>query len=250
MKKDLQSYHVHDKDYKEKKEFYLPEAIISRTEESSDFERTGFELALAITKDLPKVHVDIGCGVGWLLRKMSPSFGSSIGIEPSSAALEAARRLTRDCNNVSFIQADMADAFDELPPHTPIFFTTGAVLSHIEDFHVKTFLKKLDTAQDGSALFFSENYDRNIQWGMWHIRSKEWWRKHLPSWQLIFLDISNSGYPSGIYGVKKSKEHLVKTFERTTLWNTYWIIDKFNNIYKRGINKIAKNLFSKEIFPL
>lgn len=243
MKKDLQSYHKHDAGYVTDKNLYSKQAIIERTELTNDFIRTGFGLALAITKNIPKVHIDIGCGVGWLVRKMSSHFTKSIGIEMSHAAIISAKKLTEDLSNVEFLEMDMVDGYKKLNPKEPVFFTTGAVLSHIENFYVEQFLKLINDAPDGSVLYFSENYDRNINWRMWHIRSKEWWRKHLPSWQLIFLDIENGGYLSGIYGIKMDKKEILGTYERNSLlWKSYWGLDMIKNILGRIIKKTTRIL--------
>lgn len=239
MKKDLQSYEKHNKGYQEDTSYYTKEAIVKRTEESNDFKRTGFELALSITKELPKVHVDIGSGVGWLVRKMSPYFSKSYGIELSHAAVESAKRVTEELPNVSFLEDDMIDGYKKLALQEPVFFTTGAVLSHIENYYVIEFLKLLNEAPLGSVLFFSENYDRNINWAMWHIRSKEWWRKQLSQWQLVFLDIENGGYASGIYGIKNVAMPL-PPHTRTTLWTIYWVIDYTCNLLNRIIKKVLR----------
>lgn len=242
MKKDLQSYEQHNHDYKILEEFYSKENIIERTERTNDFVRTGFKYALSITTNRPKTHIDIGSGVGWLVRKMAPHFENSIGIEPSHAAINAAKELTKDLHNVSFVEKDMIDAYKELNIIEPAFFTTGAVLSHIENYYVEEFLKLLNNAPTNSVLFFSENYDRNIDWAMWHIRSKEWWRKKLSNWQLTFLDIENGGYASGIYGIKLGSSNILKQHKRGFLWEIYWFIDKYKNIIERVIKKILRSI--------
>ena len=63
--------------------------------------------------------------------------------------------------------------------------------------------------KNDSVLFFDERYDENINWNMWHVRSRDWWREKLPNWQLIFLDINIAEYPSGIYGIKVTKENII-----------------------------------------
>lgn len=244
MKKDLQSYEKHNEGYENDTRYYTREAIIERTEKTDDFRRVGFELALALTKNLPDIHIDIGSGVGWLARKMSNHFKKSIGIELSHAAVVSARKLTEDLTNVSFMEADMIDGYKKLNVGSPVFFTTGAVFSHIENYYVAEFLKLINDAPNGSILFLSENYDKNIDWKMWHIRSKEWWRKHLPAWQLIFLDIENDGYSSGIYGIKSAEKNLLPTHERTGSWKAFWKIDKVKNIAGRVSKKIKRIIFS------
>ena len=42
MKKDLQSYRIHNETYEKETDFYSKDAIMKRTEKTKDFERTGF----------------------------------------------------------------------------------------------------------------------------------------------------------------------------------------------------------------
>jgi SAM-dependent methyltransferase len=240
MKKDLQSYVKHNEGYETDKDYYTVDSIITRTEEAEAFKKIGFEYCLSITKNLPRTHIDIGCGVGWLVRKMAPYFEKSIGIEPSHAAILAAKNLTEGMDNVSFFEEDMVEAYKKINLTEPAFFTTGAVFSHIENYYVIEFLKLLNEAPRGSVLFFSENYDKNIDWAMWHIRSQEWWVKYLPNWQLTFCNIENEGYSSGIYGICVGKENVLKNHKRGTLWKCYWKIDAFKNITTRVIKKLLR----------
>jgi Methyltransferase domain len=246
VKKDLRSYRIHNETYEKERDFYSKNAIIERTEKTRDFERTGFGLALALTKILPKTHIDIGCGVGWLIRKMHPHFEHSVGIEPSEAALLSAKELMKDAPSVHFLNCDMVDGINQLNLKEPAFFTTGAVLSHIENYYVEEFLKVLNEVPTGSVLYFSENYDRNMNWDMWHIRSKEWWRKRLSKWQLIFLDIEVGGYPSGVYGIKVDDPDKVTNNERGLLWGMYWIFDALINITNRTLKKGRRVLLLKK----
>jgi len=240
MQKDLQSYKKHNDGYETDKDYYTKEAIISRTEKTDDFTRAGFAFALSLTKELPKIHIDIGSGVGWLVRKMSPHFERSIGIEPSHAAIIAAKNLTEGMENVSYMEEDMVEAYKKLNLTEPAFFTTGAVLSHIENYYVEEFLKLLNTAPTGSVLFFSENYDENMDWRMWHIRNQEWWTAHLSNWQLVFCNIANDGYQSGIYGLKVSTSDKLKNSPRGILFTISWKLNMVYNLIKRVLKKILR----------
>ena len=242
MKKDLESYKRHNKDYENLTDFYKAENIIKRTEATNDFVRAGFDYALFVTKNMPSAHIDIGSGVGWLVRKMSPHFTKSIGIEPSHAAVLAAKELTKDLSNTSFVENDMIDGYKEINLTEPAFFTTGAVLSHIEDYYVEAFLKLLNNAPSGSILFFSENYDRNMQWPMWHIRSQEWWISHLPNWQLTFFNIEIATYSSGIYGVCVGKDFVLKNHTRGLFWKMLWKTDRLVTFIERAVKKILRFL--------
>ncbi|MDQ5962369.1 MAG: Class SAM-dependent methyltransferase [Patescibacteria group bacterium] len=247
MKKDLKSYERHNKDYVlDQDTYYSKEAVIKRTEDSNMFKSSGFELAFTLSKKLPETHIDIGSGVGWLTRKTAPLFKHVIGIEPSTAAVSAAKKVNDDCTNVSFVNKDMVDGLVSLNLSEPVFVTTGAVLSHIEDYYVEEFLKRINDMPIGSNLFFSENYDKNMHWKFWHIRNKDWWRKNLPNWQLIFLDLENSGYASGIFGLRLHPEDLIKTKQYTLLEKTSWKLNFFINLFVRFAKKIKNYLLFKK----
>lgn len=242
MKNYTRSYQLHNAGYEKDLDYYTKDAVISRTEITKDFERNGFKFALDITKNLPYIHVDIGCGVGWLIRKMQPYFKKSIGIEPSGIAINHAKKVIENLDNVTFLEEDMLTAFKKIPTEQKIFFTTGAVLSHIESSYVEEFLSEMNNVAEGSVLYFSEPYDKNIDWDMWHIRNKRWWRKNLKSWQLIFLDLDNSGYFSGIYGIKLKDVDLLKNKDDTLIMYIVWSLDKYLNIIKRISSKILRIL--------
>ena len=94
MNKDLKSYSAHDKEFQSKLNSYdTTLSIIKNYDEQKQFERLGFELALKLTSALPKTHIDIGSGNGWLLRKMSPYFEKCIGIEPSKTGSELSLKI-------------------------------------------------------------------------------------------------------------------------------------------------------------
>jgi hypothetical protein len=239
MKKDLQSYHRHDKDFNsESNSLEQTKKIIKNYDDIDVFTNLGFKFAVDITKNLPKKHIDIGSGNGWLLRKMSPYFTSVIGVEPSKQGIEVAKQTTKECSNVSFINDDMVNAIEALDTKEPIFLTTATVLNHIENSYVSEFLNKLNTLPDDSVLFFDERYDENIDWNMWHVRSKDWWRTCLPEWQLLFLDINAAGYPSGIYGIKVGASRKLPNSKQTNLAKLFWIISKLQNIVLRILLKL------------
>jgi Methyltransferase domain len=241
MKKDLQSYHKHDKDFNsESNSFEQTKKIIKEYDDTNVFTRLGFQFAVDVTKNLPKTHIDIGSGNGWLLRKMSPYFTSVIGIEPSRQGIEVAKQTTKECTNVSFINDDMVNALEKLEVHEPVFVTTATVLNHIENNYVAEFLKKVNLLPVESVLFFDERYDENIDWTMWHVRSKDWWRHFLPDWQIIFLDINAAGYPSGIYGVKVGTDRKLPNSKQTSLGKIFWGVNKLQNLINRILLKLKK----------
>ncbi len=235
MKKFQESYRAHDSGYIREPDYYDPNKILERTK--NDFRNSGYELAINITKSLPKIHIDIGSGVGWLVNKTSGYFEKCYAIEPSQKAVEYSSKLNHDIKNITHINKNMIDGYLDIEINQPVFLTTGAVFSHIQDEYIENFLAKLNNAPNGSILFFSENYDKNYNQKLWHIRSRYWWRKNLSGWFLLFFDLNTAGYPSGIYGIKT--EHPLN-YKPGVLWNFFWQADKLLNFSKSLVKKIFK----------
>jgi hypothetical protein len=209
MHKDLKSYAAHDREFHSELNSYdATLGIIKKYDEEKQFEKLGFALALKLTTVLPKIHIDIGSGNGWLLRKMSPYFEKCIGIEPSEAGSTLSLKINSENKNVSVVNKDMIDGMEYLNITKPVFITTSTVLNHIENYHVGDFLKKVNELPHGSVLYFDERYEKTSEIKMWHVRSKDWWRDRLPNWQVIFLDINVDAYPSGIYALCLKEEKL------------------------------------------
>ncbi len=245
MKKDLQSYKQHDSEFNtELNSIARTLEIIKKYDEVDQFKNLGFEYAIRMSNPLPPMHVDIGSGNGWLVRKTSLLFKDVIGIEPSMTGVAIAKEINKGNRNVRFINKDMVDGLTDLNPNSPVFITTATVLSHIEDSSVEEFLKLVDNLPINSTLCFDERYDKNMQWSMWHIRSKEWWEKHLPNWQLFFLNLENNNYASTIFGTCLGKENILKTHQQGVLarlsWKTsraYYILERIFQKIKRFIKK-------------
>lgn len=242
-KKDLQSFQRHDSEYNSENinSVELNRKMLRRYAEEGLFEKLGFDLAIRLTKRLPQTHVDIGSGTGWLVDRMSDIFERSVGIEPSKTAIGIAQKIIHK-KNIDFINSDMIDGMRELSPEAPVFITTSTVLNHIENFYVQEFLALVDTMPTGSVLFFDERYDKNINWNMWHVRSKDWWSQNLPNWQLVFLNIENSGYSSGIYGTRIGKESVLKTHAMGPCAKAAWHLSYATNIINRLAQKITRPL--------
>lgn len=244
MKKDLKSYIAHDKEFQTDLNSYDKTlSIIKEYDAQKKFEKLGFELAIKLTTNMPKTHIDIGSGNGWLLRKMSPYFEKCIGIEPSKTGSDLSLKINAQNKNVSVINKEMIEGLDFLSPKDPVFITTSTVLNHIENYYVAEFLKSINNLPEGSVVFFDERYDKNIDWNMWHVRSKDWWIKNLPTWQLLFLNIELAGYPSGIYGAKTAE--ILKQYNMSTLEKTFWKFSNFMHISKRFVKKIFSYFIKK-----
>lgn len=243
MKKDFTSYKKHDSDFKsDGNTLKKTLEIINTYDEVNQFKLLGFDYAIRLSNPLPKIHVDIGSGNGWLVKKTSPLFEKVIGIEPSETGVQIAKEVNHDKKNVSFLNKDMVDGLKELSLNSPVFITTATVLSHIEDFYVEEFLKQVNNLPIDSVLCFDERYDKNIHWKLWHIRNKDWWRKNLPNWQLIFFDLENNGYASTIFGTCLGQQGVLKTKQLHGFSKFFWDISKFFQLAERLIKKVYRNV--------
>lgn len=239
MKKDLQSYEKHNSQYiTETNSYSSTLEIIKKYDTLNQFKITGFDIAIKLSNPLPTVAIDIGSGTGWLVQKLSTFFKKVIALEPSYAATEVSKQINKDFENIEFVVKEAVDFFKDRNFSDPVFITTSVVLNHIEDYHVKNLLHLIDKLPEKSRLFFDERYDKNTNWNMWHVRNKDWWRENLPSWQLIFLDISNSGYRSGIYGIRVADEQKVETKSDNIIEKIIWKVSYFYNIAYRVYKKI------------
>lgn len=242
--KDLKSYVKHDSEYHlEINNVQQTKIIIEKYEKNKQFEISGFKLALRLTSEKPKIHVDIGTGNGWLLRKMSPFFEKTIGVEPSKKAIDLCREVHSDIKNIELINMDMCDALDFLKLEEPIFITTGVVLSHIEDYYVAEFLQKVNSLPKGSVLFFDEQYGKKLSLNLWHIRNKDWWADNLPNWQVIFLDINIGNCKSGIYGIctqDEKNERKRDTAQEIIAIRINGYVDLINRLVKKIARKFKK----------
>lgn len=241
MKKDLSSYVAHNEQYVVNDiEINNTLRVIQKYDQLDTFKNQGFERALSLFQHRD-VHIDIGSGTGWLLRKTAPIFSKVIGIEPSKAATDVSSKILKDFQNIEYINEDMVDALIKLGQTTPAFVTSSIVFSHIKNFHVANFLKELDKLPDGSNLYFYENYGTNISHKHWYIRSKYWWARNLPNWDITFFDIPNNGYTSGIFGSRvganKVKSNYKMSFLQSITWQANGIINKIIKL----INKISKS---------
>lgn len=239
MKKDLQSYKKHNSEYLEDwNNCDSNVRIIEKYDRLNLFKNLGFEHAIKMSHPLPETHIDIGSGNGWLTRKTAPLFKTVIGIEPSKTIVEVAKQINKSFSNVSFINMDMTEGLQRLSIKNPVFMTTATVLNHIEDYYVEEFLSQINILPENSTLFFDERYDKNVSWNMWHVRNKDWWVKNLPNWQLLFCNIENSGYASGIFGICVGKNNVLPNHKMGIFTKALWNISKVFNIIERVINKI------------
>ena len=139
---------------------------------------------------------DLGCGQGWLSRKLAPHFDRVYAIDIGSKRLEYARELSSQFSNIDFICADAAQAPEILPPGERYFFVTMAVLSHNSPRAVQHILRWIDSVcAAGSVVYFNEAWSlgRTVQTGYswwWHSLPKTYARC-LVAWDLSFYGISS-----------------------------------------------------------
>ncbi len=171
-------------------------------------------------KDLLQQHplvrqaVDVGSGTGWSAAALSPLVDRVIAIEPSSAAIEISRAAypPNTYPNIEWVNGLAEEVLPTLSLAIPSLFLTGCVLSHIRDKEVQEICAVITkAAPPGSILSFAECWGET-EWHqlMWHVRTKDWWRKQLPGWELDFhgplvpdKDAYKGQYHKGFWGVKK-----------------------------------------------
>jgi 2-polyprenyl-3-methyl-5-hydroxy-6-metoxy-1,4-benzoquinol methylase len=236
MEKDLESYFRHEHTYQGAAPQWIQERL-GRMDHLDYFHSHGFYAAMEKNPQVRSLHIDLGCGAGWLLKHTAPFFKNVIGIEPSSKAIEYAKEYTKEYQNIEFINGDMLESLMDLNPQEPYFVTTAAVFVHIKEFHVKNTLAFLNKAPKGSVICFSEPYDKNIKVPFWTIYHKSWWRRELSHWNLEFLETNEThdgkklGYKTGIYGVCLGKENPDLEVEIKNDWTLInkqlWILTGF-----------------------
>lgn len=245
MKKDLRSYLEHNSQYETYQTLDRLKKTIIEYEKEDMYKRAGFQKAISEIKDI-KIHIDIGSGGGWLILKTSDFFKKVIGIEPSKMVCENVKIIINEKRkqNIDIINMDMVDGLRRISPKEPVFLTTAIVLSHIRDFHVINLLDEMSKLPDGSAFYFCERYDTNIQQKMWYIRNKNWWAKHLSDWQLVFFDIEDSGYLSGIFGIKIGAEKVTNHYELRLTEKIAWELEGLKNKIKRVLRYTKRQMSS------
>ena len=60
-------------------------------------------------------------------------------------------------------------------------------------------------AVKGSVFIFNENYGPDFHNNLWHCRTKEWWQKNLPNWEISYDERPRNDlkyYQQGLMGNK------------------------------------------------
>jgi hypothetical protein len=214
--------------------------ITKQNDLKNKFTTSGFKKIVENLNNI-SIHIDIGSGTGWLLNNCSPYFEKLIGIEPSKAAISIAKIINKDHQNITFINKNMCDAFEDIKISKPVFITTAAVFSHIKNWYVKKFLIKLNDIPNNYVMFLHEPYGLPIYQPFWYIKSKFWWAKNLPDWELSFCEIIDEIYKKGIYGIKVGKKNIINKYKMSFNEKINWNF----NILKNIITKIFKKYVIK-----
>ena len=153
-----------------------------------------------------KDAVDIGCGTGWFVNylKNYKKFENITGIEPSQAAIDIAKKIND--NNIKYLCGLAEDILPNITLNNSTLFTTFIVLSHLTDDIVIKILKEMNkVAPKGSVFIFNENVGREFHMNLWHCRTKDWWEKNLPDWEITYDERPRPDlriYKQGLMGIK------------------------------------------------
>lgn len=153
-----------------------------------------------------QVCVDIGCGLGWASDFMAKTRKMVYAIEPSEHAMALAQDLFSGKKNIVWMPGFAEDELKKLELDGPTFFNTLCVLSHLEDEAVEAICDVVDfKAPEGSVLSFSELWGMESHEMFWHTRTKGWWQKALPGFDLSFIHRPCQGRYKSFTGIKKTK---------------------------------------------
>ena len=205
------SYRKHNNQYAQPGSLEVHRKIFKEYEDNDLFNHPENKIAdlLARWPDVRSAAVDIGCGAGWLSARLHrEGFSHIFGIEPSSAALAIAKQIYPRDNypNIQWVEGFAESELLQLFVPEPALFVTGCILAHLTDDTVIKICNAVEqVAPVGSVLSFGEPWGPESHEFMWHIRTQEWWQKHLPGWELDFHGPQIEDVPGrhkGFHGIK------------------------------------------------
>ena len=135
------------------------------------------------------IAVDIGAGSGWFANHLAEhrEYKTVYAIEPSSAAIDIAKRIYPERNEVHYINGFAEEEISKLELEKPTFFSTMCVLAHLPDDLTIDILNTMDKiAPVGSLWSASEPWGDEYHRDCWHVRTPEWWSENLPDWEFEF----------------------------------------------------------------
>ena len=154
--------------------------------------------------------VDIGSGTGWFANYLveQRKYKKVYAIEPSSSAIEIAKKIYPDNKKVKYINGFAEEEISKLKLSKPTFFSTMCCLAHLEDEDVLGILKTIDKiAPVDSVLACSEPWGDFYHRECWNIRPPEWWSDTLADWEFEFYNdyilTDPPGRSKGFIAIKK-----------------------------------------------
>tara|TARA_B100001250_G_C19615468_1_gene706951 strand:- start:82 stop:714 length:633 start_codon:yes stop_codon:yes gene_type:complete len=202
MNKD--SYNNHNSEYSQDSAYYR--------EKKGHAEHDIEDFKFLYQDDLPhgnnldkhsfEVAVDIGAGTGWFANHLVEyrDYKNVYAIEPSQAAIDIAKRIYPEREDVNYIVGFAEEELSKLELDKPTFFSTMCVLAHLPDELTLDILKEMDNiAPIGSLWSASEPWGDEFHRECWHIRTPEWWSDNLPDWEFEFYSDYELTDPSGRY---------------------------------------------------
>ena len=154
--------------------------------------------------------VDIGSGTGWFANYLveQRKYKKVYAIEPSSSAIEIAKKIYPDNKKVKYINGFAEEEISKLKLSKPTFFSTMCCLAHLEDEDVLGILKTIDKiAPVDSVLACSEPWGDFYHRECWNIRPPEWWSNILADWEFEFYNdyilTEPPGRSKGFIAIKK-----------------------------------------------
>ena len=212
----MNSYEAHNKQYEEKDKLEKELLIhnLKTTESLSKSARTWDNLYKPghlhgnwlDSQTKIKDAVDIGCGTGWFVNFLidHKKFENVIGIEPSQAAINIAKKLHD--NDLTYLCGFAEDMLPNITLNSPTLFTTFIVFSHLTDDIVIKILKEMNkVAPKDSVFIFNENVGTEFHMNLWHCRTKKWWEENLPNWKITYDERPRPDlrvYKQGVMGIK------------------------------------------------
>jgi hypothetical protein len=128
--------------------------------------------------------------VGWLSDRLSRSFQTVHAIEPSkSAKMLASRNFgISDNSSVLWHSGYAENILPQIHFDGPVFFISGAVLSHLPDNQTRKVLRAfVKTMPLGSQGVFCEAWGDPLRQPMWFVRTEAWWKEMLPGFEISFF---------------------------------------------------------------
>ena len=116
--------------------------------------------------------VDIGSGTGWFANYLieQRKYKKVYAIEPSSSAIEIAKKIYPDNKKVKYINGFAEEEISKLKLSKPTFFSTMCCLAHLDDEDVLGILKTIDKiAPVDSVLACSEPWGDFYHRECWNI---------------------------------------------------------------------------------